>query len=93
MSQMRFAVDGNTKSGVVVAQIRRSTSAGAVLVFSRSPFTAAPAMCEVPSPSPLRMWRSLMPVRSMIQESVGVDQRGEFRIGQHIVRQTSRAPP
>ncbi len=70
MSQTRFAVDGNTMSGVVVAQIRRSTSAGAVPVFSRSPFTAPHAMCEVPSPSPFRMRRSLMPVRSMIQESV-----------------------
>ena len=34
MSQIRLAVDGNTRSGVVVAQIRRSTSFGAVPVFS-----------------------------------------------------------
>ena len=52
MSQTRFAVDGKTMSGVVVAQISRSTSAGAVPVFSRNPFTAPHAMCEVPSPSP-----------------------------------------
>ncbi len=69
MSQIRFAVDGNTKSGVVVAQISRSTFLGAVFVFCSSPRTASAPMCEVPSPSPLRIWRSLMPVRSVIQAS------------------------
>ena len=57
-------------SGVVVAQIRRSTSSGLVSVFCNSPRTASAAICEVPSPSPLRMWRSLIPVRSVIQASV-----------------------
>ncbi len=37
MSQTRLAVDGNTKSGVVVAQIRRSISAGAVSVLGKQP--------------------------------------------------------
>ena len=70
MSQIRLAVDGNTKSGVVVAQIRRSTSSGLVPVAASSPRTASAAMCEVPSPSPFRMRRSLMPVRSVIQASL-----------------------
>ena len=69
MSQIRFAVDGKTKSGVVVAQISRSTSFGGVPVFSKRPRTASAAMCEVPSPLPFRIWRSLIPVRSMIHAS------------------------
>src|SRR5262249_59445257 len=56
--------------GVVVAQIRRSTSFGCVTVRASSPRTASAAMCEVPSPSPLRMRRCLMPVRSVIQASL-----------------------
>ena len=70
MSQIRLAVDGSTKSGVVVAQISRSISPGLVPVRAISPRTASAAMCEVPSPSPLRMRRSLMPVRSVIQASL-----------------------
>src|SRR5256885_12696637 len=54
MSQIRFAVDGKTKSGVVVAQIRRSTSFGGVPVFSKRPRTASAPMCEVPRPLPFR---------------------------------------
>jgi hypothetical protein len=37
MSQIRLAVEGKTKSGVVVAQIRRSTSAGRCPVFFKQP--------------------------------------------------------
>ena len=70
MSQIRLAVEGNTKSGVVVAQIRRSMSDGLVPVRSSSPRTASAPICEVPSPSPFRMRRSLMPVRSVIQASL-----------------------
>ena len=70
MSQMMLAVDGNCMSGVVVAQISRSMSDGLVPVLASSPRTASAAICEVPSPSPFRMWRSLMPVRSVIQASV-----------------------
>ena len=70
MSQIMLAVDGNCMSGVVVAQISRSTSSGLVPVFCNRPRTASAAMCEVPSPSPFWMWRSLMPVRSVIQASL-----------------------
>ncbi len=57
-------------SGVVVAQISRSTSSGLVPVFCNNPRTASAPMCEVPSPSPFWMWRSLIPVRSVIQASL-----------------------
>jgi hypothetical protein len=70
MSQTILAVEGNTRSGVVVAQIKRSTSCAGVPVLASNPLTAAAAMCEVPSPSPLRMRRSLMPVRSLIHSSL-----------------------
>ncbi len=70
MSQIKLAVQGCTKSGVVVAQISNSTSSGLVPVLARSPRTASAPICELPSPSPLRMWRCLMPVRSVIQASL-----------------------
>ena len=70
ISHTMFAVDGNTMSGVVVAQMSRSTSAGAVPVLASSPRTASAAMCEVPSPSPFNKRRSRIPVRSVIQASL-----------------------
>ena len=48
------AVGGGAREQVV-AQIRRSISPGCVPVFSNRPRTASAAICEVPSPSPLRM--------------------------------------
>jgi len=60
----------NRLSGVVVAQMRRSISSGAVPVLASSPRTAGAAMCEVPSPSPLSTRRSRIPVRSVIQASL-----------------------
>ena len=86
MSQIRLAVDGNTKSGVVVAQISRSTSFGLVLVFSRRPRTASAPMWEVPSPF------ALEDVAFLDAGALGdprirrVHQLGELRIGQHIGR-------
>ena len=64
-----MAVGGGAREQVV-AQIRSSTSSGRVPVLVRSPRTASAPICEEPSPSPFRMRRSLMPVRSVIQASV-----------------------
>ena len=85
MSQIRLAVDGKTKSGVVVAQIRRSTSRGAVPVFFRRPRTASAPMCEVPRPFTAENMPFLDfgPLDDPL--IVGVDHLRQIGVGQHIL--------
>ena len=50
MSQIKLAVEGNTKSGVVVAQISRSMSSRLGAGLGSSPRTASAPICERAEP-------------------------------------------
>ena len=65
----RQAVAGKGMSGVMVARMIKSTSAGSTFARSRARFAAKVAMSEVYSSS-AAMRRSLMPVRVVIHSSV-----------------------
>ena len=64
--EMMLAVAGNSKSGVVVAQISNSTSSGLVPVLSSSCCTALMPITDEPWSTPFKMRRSRMPVRESI---------------------------
>ena len=69
LAAVRLAVEGKNMSGVTVAHIIMSISSGSVLVFSNRSFTAFSVMYDVPSPSPFRIRRVLMPTLVIIHSS------------------------
>ena len=85
MSQTRFAVDGKhevRRRGGADQEVDLAGRGAGLLQQARAPPRAP--ICEVPSPLPLRMWRSLMPVRSTIQASLVSTICGELGIGEHV---------
>ena len=66
---IKLAVDGNSMSGVTVAQMMRSMSMGSSPDFSHSDLTASAPMSEVALLGSFKMRRSSIPVRVRIHSS------------------------
>ena len=64
------AVEGNTISGVAVAQMIKSISSAEVLVFAKSPFIALVPSSELPLPSSFNILLSFTPVLLTIHSSL-----------------------
>ena len=92
MSQIRLAVEGNTKSGVVVAQIRSSTSPGAVAVLASSPRTASRAHMRGAEPLALEDVPFLDAGALDDPLVAGVDHLRQFGIGEHVGRHIAENP-